>query len=43
MRFDVVTSFDIAPREALRILHEELAREYPDYTIHIVPDVDVSN
>lgn len=43
MRFDVVTSFDIAPREAIRILHEELAREYPDYTIHIVPDVDVSN
>ena len=43
MRFDVVTSFDIDPKEALHILHEELGREYPDYTIHIVPDVDVSN
>ncbi len=43
MRFDVVTSFDIAPREGIAILTEELQRIYPDYGIHIVPDVDVSD
>ena len=42
MRFDVVLSFEIRPREAIEILHGEMLRAYPDYTVHIVPDVDVS-
>ena len=42
MRFDVVMSVDIQPREGIRILSEELGRAYPDWRIAIVPDVDVS-
>ena len=42
MQFDVVMSFDIQPKEGLRILHEEIQRAYPGYSIAIVPDVDVS-
>ncbi len=42
-RFDVVLSFDIERQEALRILHEEAASLYPDYTFQIVPDTDVSD
>ncbi len=43
MRFDVVMSFEIAPREGLKILYGELQEVYPDYNIRIVPDVDVSD
>ena len=43
MRFDVVMSFDIDPKEGLQILYCELEQAYPDYTILIVPDVDVSD
>ena len=42
MTFDVVMSFDIRPKEGLKILHEEISRAYPDYRITIAPDVDVS-
>lgn len=42
MQFDVVMSFDIPPKEGLRILHEEIQRAYPGYSIAIAPDVDVS-
>ncbi|MBQ6347112.1 MAG: cation transporter [Clostridia bacterium] len=42
MQFDVVMSFDIQPKEGLRILHEEIQRAYPGYSIAIAPDVDVS-
>ncbi len=42
MRFDVVFSFDIAPKEGLAILYEEMRKTYPDYDIQILPDVDVS-
>ena len=42
MRFDVVFGFDIAPKEGLAILYEEMRKAYPDYAIQIVPDVDVS-
>ncbi|MBR1777316.1 MAG: cation transporter [Alphaproteobacteria bacterium] len=42
MRFDVVFSFDIAPEEGLAILYEEMRKAYPDYDIHILPDLDVS-
>lgn len=43
MRFDVVMSFDIKPREGLQILYEEIKGAYPEYDIQIVPDVDVSD
>jgi len=43
IRFDVVLSFDIAPQKALKILRSELHRAYPDYQLHIVPDVDISD
>lgn len=43
MRFDVVFSFDIHPREGLHLLQEELAAAFPDYQIQITPDVDVTD
>ena len=43
IRLDVVMSFDIEPREGLRILHEELKAAYPDYGFEIVPDVDLTD
>ncbi|MBR4452370.1 MAG: cation transporter [Clostridia bacterium] len=43
MRFDVVLSFGIEPKEALRIIHAELAEAYPGYRIIIAPDVDLSD
>lgn len=42
MTFDVVMSFEIQPKEGLKILHEEIGKAYPDYRISIAPDVDVS-
>ncbi len=42
MRFDVVMSFDIVPKEGVRILKEEMKQLYPRYAVLIVPDVDVS-
>lgn len=43
MSLDVVLSFDIAPREGLKIIYDELKAAYPDYNIQIAPDVDVSD
>ena len=43
MRFDVVLSFDVDPKEALATLQEEITKLYPDYTAEIVPDVDISD
>ena len=43
MTFDVVLSFDIKPREGLQIIYKEISEAYPDYRIHIAPDVDVSD
>jgi len=40
MRFDVVLSFDIDRSEALGILTKEVQELYPDYTLHIIPDID---
>ena len=42
MRFDVVLVFDIDPEKAINILMDELKKEYPDYNILIIPDIDVS-
>ena len=43
MRFDVVMSFDINPKEGLRILQEEMKRDYLEYEVQILPDVDISD
>lgn len=43
MRFDVVFSFDIATSEGLKIIYEEIKQAYPEYTINITPDVDISD
>ncbi len=42
MRFDIVMSFNIAPDEGLKILYQEMQAAYPDYSIHIAPDIDIS-
>ena len=41
MRFDVVLSFDIDRAEALCILTKEIGELFPDYSLQIVPDIDV--
>lgn len=43
MRFDVVMSFDIPHQEGVQILQAEISAAYPDYTIQIIPDVDLSD
>jgi len=43
MRFDVVMSFDVQAHEAIETLTREVAALYPEYSIHIAPDVDVSD
>ena len=43
LRFDVVMSFDIKPREGIEILTRDMKRMFPDYTVQITPDVDVSD
>ena len=42
MRFDVVFSFAVDPKEGITTLRAELAEAWPDYTVHITPDVDLS-
>ncbi|MBQ4429844.1 MAG: cation transporter [Clostridia bacterium] len=41
MRFDVVLSFDIDRHEALDTLNNEVQALCPDYSLMIVPDIDV--
>ena len=43
MRFDVVLSFDIAREQALDTLTKEVQTAYPDYTVQITPDVDLTD
>ena len=43
IRFDVVFSFDIKVEEGIKIITKELQDEYPDYTITISPDVDITD
>ncbi len=43
VRFDVVVSFDIKPKEAVRILRKEIGEQYPDYTVNITPDIDLTD
>ena len=41
MRFDVVLSFDIGRAEAIGILTKEIGELYPEYSLQIIPDIDV--
>jgi cation diffusion facilitator family transporter len=43
MRFDAVINFGEIPSKAVEILIKAVNREYPDYTVTISPDVDVSD
>ncbi len=43
MRFDVVLSFDIDPKEGIEIICKEVKEAYPEYELSIIPDVDVSD
>ena len=43
LRCDVVMSFDIDRREGVRILTEKIRAAYPDYNVHVAPDVDISD
>lgn len=43
IRFDAVMSFDIDSKVGLQTLYDEMKKEYPDYSIQIVPDLDVSD
>ena len=43
MRFDVVMSFDINPKDGLKTIRNEVQRAFPEYELLIIPDVDVSD
>lgn len=43
IRFDVVMSFDIKHRDGLEILHGELDSMFPEYTLIIAPDIDITD
>lgn len=43
MHFDVVISFDIDHKDALDIMMKEVHEMYPEYTVQIVPDVDIAD
>ena len=42
MRFDVVLSFEIMAEEGAAIITKEVCEAFPDYDVHIAPDVDLS-
>ena len=41
MRFDVVMSFTVAPEEGVATLTKEVGEAFPEYSVHIAPDVDL--
>ena len=43
IRFDIVMSFEIEPKEGMKIIREKLVTMYPKYKIQIIPDVDISD
>lgn len=43
IRFDVVMSFDVDRKEAVKTICKEIAALYPDYDVMVVPDVDVAD
>lgn len=42
MTFDVVLSFECDKDEALKQIFDEISALYPDYKIHIQPDIDIT-
>ena len=42
LRFDTVLSFAVSQEEAIKTLYEEVNAAFPDYSLQIAPDVDVS-
>ena len=43
MRFDTVLSFDISPQEGVEIISAAVKKEFPEYSIIINPDLDLSD
>ena len=43
LRCDVVMSFDVDHKEGARMLTEKISAAYPDYAVHVLPDVDISD
>ena len=43
MRFDIVMSFEIEPKEGIKIIRETLVTMYPEYKIQIIADADISD
>ena len=43
MRFDVVMSFDIDPKEGIETICKEVKALYPDYSVVAAPDVDLTD
>ena len=41
IRFDVVMSFDIDAKDGLKIIYEDLKKEFPEYEFDIISDIDV--
>lgn len=43
IRFDVVMSFDMPHSEGIKILSDEIRAKYPEYSLNIVADVDITD
>ncbi len=43
MRFDVVVSFDIDPKEGIDIIRKEVKEAYPEYELNIIADLDIAD
>ena len=43
MRFDVVLSFDIDPKEGIEIICKEVKEAYPEYELNIIADIDIAD
>ena len=43
LQFDVVLSFDVEQKEAIKALTQEVQAKFPDYTVQITPDVDLTD
>lgn len=43
MRFDVVMSFDIKASDGLELLYKDMGELFPEYTVYISPDIDVTD
>lgn len=43
IRFDVVMSFDIDHSEGCACIYEEIKKLYPEYTVTVLPDIDITD